>query len=200
MQRYNASITREPFLFYEMHITAGLMAAGLSEKAAVGEIVSHNLFQYPTERSIAGRARACVRRLSGMDDPGLVAFIGGSVSLEARQAALYAWMVESRLVREFMLLLIGRKYKMGDYTFSLADVSAFFFDLQEQNDQAASWSESTIKKIRQVLVKTLTATGYLDNTKAERLQQVWLTPFVKKHILAHGHSDFLPAFHCSEEE
>lgn len=200
MQRYNASITREPFLFYEMHVTAGLMGEGLSDEDIVKKIAAENLFQYPTERSLTGRARACLRRLHGMDDPDMVALIGRSAALEARQAALYAWMVESRLVREFMLLLIGRKYKMGDYTFSLADVSAFFFDLQEQNDQAASWSESTIKKIRQVLVKTLTATGYLDNTKAERLQQVWLTPFVKKHILAHGHSDFLPAFHCSEEE
>ena len=200
MQRYNASITREPFLFHEMHLTAGLLSAGLPEEAAVEKIVAHNLFQYPTERSIAGRARACARRLSGMDDPGLISFIGGSVSLEARQAALYAWMLESRLVREFMLSVIARKYSMQDHTLVPADVSAFFFTLQEQNDQIADWSESTIKKIRQVLMKTLTETGYLDSMKGGPLHPVWIPSFLKERIAAHGHRELLPAFHCAEEE
>lgn len=42
---YNAAITREQFLFYEMRTTAKLLAEGLSDEEAVDRIVSENLFQ-----------------------------------------------------------------------------------------------------------------------------------------------------------
>ena len=40
---YIASLTREPFLFYEMRSTAKLMAEGNSNDAIVKEIVEQNL-------------------------------------------------------------------------------------------------------------------------------------------------------------
>ena len=60
---YRAFITREPFLFYEMRTTARLLAEGMTEDEAIERITRENLFQYPTERSLRGMARACVRRL-----------------------------------------------------------------------------------------------------------------------------------------
>ena len=44
---YIASLTREPFLFYEMRSTAKLMAEGNSDDAIVKEIVEQNLFPVP---------------------------------------------------------------------------------------------------------------------------------------------------------
>ena len=58
---YIASLTREPFLFYEMRSTAKLMAEGNSDDAIVKEIVEQNLFQYPTEKSITRMAKACIK-------------------------------------------------------------------------------------------------------------------------------------------
>ena len=43
---YKASITREPFLFYEMRTTAKLMVEGLSNDEIIERIVVDNLFQY----------------------------------------------------------------------------------------------------------------------------------------------------------
>ena len=42
---YIASLTREPFLFYEMRSTAKLMSEGLPDEAIAEEIVRQNLFQ-----------------------------------------------------------------------------------------------------------------------------------------------------------
>lgn len=58
---YIASLTREPFLFYEMRSTAKLMVEGNSDDAIVKEIVEQNLFQYPTEKSITRMAKACIK-------------------------------------------------------------------------------------------------------------------------------------------
>ena len=69
---YIASLTREPFLFYEMRSTAKLMAEGNSDDAIVKEIVEQNLFQYPTEKSITRMAKACIKRLHALEDDSLV--------------------------------------------------------------------------------------------------------------------------------
>lgn len=61
---YNASLTREAFLFYEMRCTARLMSEGLDDKAVVKKIVEENLFQYPTEKMIGRMAKGCVKKAS----------------------------------------------------------------------------------------------------------------------------------------
>ena len=46
---YNATITREQFLFYEVRTTAKLLNEGYNSEEVVERIISDNLFQYPTE-------------------------------------------------------------------------------------------------------------------------------------------------------
>ena len=43
---YNAAITREQFLFYEVRTTAKLVCEGLNKEEVVDRIVKENLFQY----------------------------------------------------------------------------------------------------------------------------------------------------------
>ena len=69
---YNAAITREQFLFYELRSTAKLVCEGLSNDEIVDRIVKENLFQYPTEKSVKKMALACLRRLETLEDQSLV--------------------------------------------------------------------------------------------------------------------------------
>ena len=69
---YIASLTREPFLFYEMRSTVKLMSEGLSDEAIAEEIVK-----------------------------------------------------QSRLVWEFMLTVIGEKYRLRDASFGKIDLNTF---------------------------------------------------------------------------
>ena len=104
--QYIASLTREPFLFYEMRSTAKLMVSGLSDEAVVKKIVDQNLFQYPTEKSITRMAKACIKRLQAMEDDSLIFAIASQPTDVAKQICLYALMKQSRLVYEFMLTVI----------------------------------------------------------------------------------------------
>ena len=137
---YIASLTREPFLFYEMRSTAKLMAAGLDDEAIVKEIVGQNLFQYPTEKSITRMAKACIKRFHALEDDTLVSAVASQPTDVAKQICLYAMMKQSRLIWEFMLTVIGEKYRVKDATFGRIDLNAFFMRLQEQDDTVASWS------------------------------------------------------------
>lgn len=191
---YIASLTREPFLFYEMRSTAKLMVEGNSDDEVVKEIVEQNLFQYPTEKSITRMAKACIKRLHALEDDSLVSAIASQPTDVAKQICLYALMKQSRLVWEFMLTVIGEKYRLRDTSYGKIDLNTFFLRLQEQDDWVATWSDSTITKVKQVLNKTLVENEYIDSTDADHLNPVWLNPILENAIRSNNDDIVLPAF------
>ena len=193
---YTAVMTREQFLFYETRTTAKLMDSGLEREEIVNKIISENLFQYPTEKSVKQMSLACMRRLDALKDDALITAIANEPSDIAKQICLYAMMREYRLVWDFMITVIGEKYRTLDRTFSKSDLSAFFLRLQEQDDWVASWSDNTIVKLKQVMMKMLVETEYLDNIKAERLNPVLISPILENAIRSAGQEIALSAFNC----
>lgn len=193
---YVASLTREPFLFYEMRTTAKLLSDGADEKETIARIAADNLFQYPTEKSVARMAKACVYRLYAMGDNDLVKAIAAQPAEIAKQICLYALMMQNRLVWEFMVTVIGGKYRLKDQSFGKIDLNAYFMRLQEQDDTVASWSDKTITKQKQVLAKILVETEYLDDIHAEYLNPVYLYPILENAIRSKGDLSALPAFNC----
>lgn len=192
----SAQITREQFLFYEMRTTAKLICEGLEDNEIIDRIVEDNLFQYPTEKSIRRMAKACIVRLKGICDIDLVEAVASQSSETAKQICLYAMMKQYRLVWDFMITVIGEKYQMQNFSFSQMDVNVFFMQLQEQDDYVAGWSESTIKKIRQVLIRVLAENEYLDDIKADHINPVWPSPVLENAIRSNNDDRALAAFNC----
>lgn len=69
---YRASLTRDPFLFYEIRTTATLLSDGMNDEQALERIISGNLYQYPTEKSVRRMSKACIARLRYMSDTDLI--------------------------------------------------------------------------------------------------------------------------------
>lgn len=193
---YNAAMTREQFLFYELRITAELLQKGCNYQEVVERIVSDNLFQYPTEKSVRRMARACLKRLKILENDSLVLAIATQPSNVAKQICLYAMMKQYRLIWDFMITVIGEKYRLSDHTFGKIDLNSYFLRLQEQDDWVATWSDSTVTKLKQVITKTLIENGYIDSTRATKLNSVWLRPVLEKAIRENGDEIVLPAFNC----
>jgi hypothetical protein len=168
----------------------------LSEEQVIEQIVQENLFQYPTEKSVRRMAKACVRRLKNLGDETLIEAISARPSEEAKQVCMYSMMKQYRLIWDFMITVIGEKYRMQDFSFSRMDVNVFFMQLQEQDDYVAGWSENTLTKIKQVIVKMLVENEYLDNLKAEHINPVWLSPTLDNAIRSNGDERALAAFNC----
>lgn len=192
----SAQITRNPFLFYEMRTTAKLIQEGLDDKEIINRIVTENLFQYPTEKSIRQMAKACVERLKGMGDETLIEAVASQSSDTAKQICLYAMMKQYRLVWDFMITVIGEKYRLQDFSFGQMDVNVFFMRLQEQDDYVAGWSENTVKKLRQILIRILKENDYLDTIKSDHINPVWLNPILENAIKNNNDDRALTAFNC----
>ena len=198
--RYKGSgnLTREQFYFYEMRTTARLMCSGLTDEQIAEQIMADNLFQYPTERTIKRAVTSCLSRLHALDDDQLVQAIAEQDSCTAKQICLYAMMRQYQLVWDFMITVIGEKYRLQEYDFTRRDINVFFMRLQEQDDTVAEWSEKTIKKIGSVLSRVLIDTEYIDNAKATRLNPVLICSTLENAIRSNGDLKALAAFNCME--
>ena len=194
--KYKASLTREHFLFYETRTVARLMLQGKSEIEIVEEVVRDNLFQYPTERTIKNNASACYRRLSLLGDRSLIEAIANQSFETAKQIVLYAIMKDNLLVWEFMATVIGEKYRVQDFSYARSVLNNYFLRLQEQNDVIASWSDSTISKLKSVIGRLLVETEYIDDFKVDHLNPVWLNPLLENVIRSNHDEVILPAFNC----
>lgn len=193
---YNAAITREQFLFYEMRTTAKLVCEGLNKDEVIDRIVKENLFQYPTEKSVRKMASACLRRLDAMEDDSLVQAMASQPSDVSKQICLYAMMKQYRLVWDFMITVIGSKYRNLDTSFSKIDLNTYIMRLQEQDDWVATWSDSTVTKVKQVLAKILVENEYLDSLTSDHLNPVLISTGLENAIRSNGDEVALSAFNC----
>ena len=140
--------------------------------------------------------RACYRRLDALDNQCLIQEISSAPTEIAKQINLYAIMRYNRLVWDFMIQVIGEKFRTQDFSFERKDLNAFFSRLQAQNDSVAGWSDSTISKIKSVLVRCLVETEYLEHFKSTTLNPVFLCEELEQGIRENNDTEVLPAFNC----
>lgn len=191
---YKASCTSDRFLLYEMKITARLMSDGLSDNEIMERVCEDNMFQYPTEKSVKRMVRTCIGRLKNLDDESLVEAIAREPQDVAKQICVYAMMKQYRVIGEFMVTVIGEKYRLGDNSFGKIDINSYFARLQEQSEVVAGWSDRTIRELKGLLLKLLVDGEYLDDTKSTVLNPVWLHPVLENVIREKGEDALLLAF------
>jgi len=193
---YNASLTAEQFLFYEMRIVSKQCLEGKQIQEIIENIKRDNLFQYPTERKISKLALCCYRRLVALGNEYLIYEIANAPVEVAKQINLYAMMRYNRLVREFMIELIGEKYRQQDFAYTRKDINMFFLRLREQNDNIATWSEQTIMKLKQVLTKCLIEATILDSANGTTLNPILISTELESGIRENADLAALAAFNC----
>ncbi len=191
---YNGCLTAEQFLFYEMRIVSKQYLEGKSIDVIIEYIKRDNLFQYPTERKVSKLARACYKRIVALCNEKLVYELANAPIEVAKQINLYAMMRYNRLVREFMVDLIGEKYRQQDFSYTKKDINMFFSRLREQNDDVATWSEQTIAKLKQVLTKCLIETEMLDSVKDTTLNHIFISAELETGIRESNDLTSLAAF------
>lgn len=191
-------ITREQWLLREMKIVAKLRRNGLSEGDVVDKAKTDNIFQYPTERSLASIARTCNKRIAEVKSDEITRIVVEGLPDAAAQANLYMMMCTYQIVRDFMLSEVATRYAELSYTFDRTDMNNYFTKLEEKYDNIATSPETTIAKLKQVLKKCLVEVGMLESARSERLVPIYIDPEVRAAIEAKGDYAALPAFNCRE--
>lgn len=198
---YRGSLTREQWLLTEIRIIARLRLEGLGDAEILGQNLNNNYFQYPTEREIRSITRACLLRLDNLSDNAelkleLTRSLANGTITQTSQINLYAIMRTYRLAWEFMVGVVGHKYRTFDMRLAKHEISAFLEGLRAQSDVVATWSDSTLNKIRQVLTRCLVGAGYLTSPRSDELRPVLLDLDLERALRENGDAAALPAFNC----
>lgn len=196
---YRGSITREQWLANETRIVAQLIAdeGVTSAKDAVECVTSENLFCYPTERDQASIARACFRRLRALSNDSalrkrLIDLAAHGMPEQLMQVNLYAMARDNRIVWDFLAVILAQKAENLDRTLRRHEIADFVEGLRAQDERAATWSDATANKIRQVLTACLEQCG-MYSRKTEELSPILLDFELEQGIRANGDEALLPA-------
>lgn len=186
-------------MFREMRIVAQLYKQGMDTSEIANSVIEENLFQYPTEREIKGKCRVALRRLGTIaDSETLLNDLAEGDPSEARQAALVAMMCDSQLLADFMVEVIGEKYRQLDLSLTRKDINLFFARIRERDAAVDGWSTSTVQRIKGVLMNVLRETGYLQGIGSEELLPVLISEEFETALRAAGLRRFLAAFNVFE--
>lgn len=194
MSIYTGSLTREQFLFREARIIARLVLQNKDDHEIANEVYEDNLFQYPTERMVHDIVRVVLKRVHGLENVNLLEQLAKGPLELAKQINLYAIMRTNRLVKDFMIEVLGTKFKTQDFSISRRDVNAFFTHLKEQDEHVNHWSENTIKKLKQVLIKFLIEVEFILSIDEEVLHVIYSYPELTEAIKVNQDQDMLIVF------
>ena len=186
-EKYNAGLMAQSFWFIEFKKIVVLYKNGADYNEIKRQCIEENLFGAinPTrEKRMCGYL---LTRLRSMDDRLIDLFVNADVSTQ-KLINLITVMTTNRLFFEFVYEVYRNKLIVGDTSIDLKDGNIFFAQKETQNDDLASWKESTKKKLRSLFLNMLTEADlvrWADDKKQKRIvNRVFITMELENYLKA----------------
>jgi len=182
--RYTSSITAGSLKVGESRVIAGLLLRGLEQKDFQQAVSRENVLQTRSKHTSQSLANLIRRRLQHLDAAMLTLVRDGSL-VEATHACLAAAVIDSALLGDFLDLVMRPLYRTFKEVLPLSAWRDYLEDCRGRDPEMPAWSEETTDRLRSSVFKTLAEAGYIDSTKARRLQKVHVVRPVLKYLEAH---------------
>ena len=186
-EKYNAGLMSQSFWFVEFKKIVVLYKNGADYDEIKRQCIEENLFGAinPTrEKRMCGYL---LTRLRSMDDRLIELFINGDVSTQ-KLINLITVMNTNRLFFEFVYEVYRNKLIIGDTSIDLKDGNIFFAQKETQNDNLASWNETTKKRLRSLFLNFLIEADlvkWADDKKQKRIvNRVFITMELENYLKA----------------
>ena len=179
---YSAGITAGSLLIHESRTVASLLLNGVEPDEIKSRIISENLFH---KRSPQTSKRLCLlilRRLSLVNRKFWLMISDGPQPL-TKQALLACSIKHSRLLGDFMRDVLVRRAKTHDDQLHHGDWERFFETCELIDPEVSKLRESTRKKLRQVVIRILIESGYLENYRSLKLTPIMIEPDIRKLLV-----------------
>jgi hypothetical protein len=180
--KYNADMVAGSLMVPESRKIARLLLEQADDIIWYQSIVVGNILQKRSPATAKRQSRLIRNRLKLMT-PDLWELIVEGPSEVATQAVLAAAIKQSRLLGDFMDQVVRHHVKTFDPQLKTKDWSMFVENCEQLHHEVATWSESTCKKLKQVILRILAEAGYLDSTRSLRITPVTLTDQVRTYLV-----------------
>jgi hypothetical protein len=193
---YSASLTTGPLLTDETEAVISYMAEHNWTKSEV-PIKSDRYIKVNSEAGRKRKLREIRNRIESVPVEYWKRFID-LTSREEKQAFLYyVCMKAYPLVRDFHFEVILNKWRLLDTLFEKDEVSKFLKRASNKHSEIDDWSETTQKKVGQVILLMLKEVGIISKN---RIRLVFLPDTFWLFFIEHGEGWFLEAMFLSREQ
>ncbi len=182
--RYRSDITVGSLKVCETRAVAGLLLNGVDAQQWCRALYEENVLQ-TRRRATAERVGRLVRhRLETMEARLWQLVRDGSAEV-ATQACLAAAVKHSRLLGDFLDLVVREQYRVFNPTLSNRLWQSYVQDCRGRDPEMPEWSGSTVARLRSSVFQSLAQAGYLESTRSLRLQAVHLAREVLQYLQEH---------------
>lgn len=195
--KYSGDIVAGSLLIPESRKIATLLLNKVSKKDWLQAINIENILQKRSPLSARRQANLIRKRLLTMT-PELWKMIIEDTSEVAKQAVLAATVKDSRLLGDFMQKTVHEKWQMFEKKLSLVDFNNYIDTCSQIDPSILKWSDSTKKKVREVIIRILSESGYLSNTKSLDLMPVNIHPDVAEYLRSHKEKYVLKSLQATQ--
>ena len=98
------------------------------------------------------------------------------------QALLAASIKQSRLLGDFLIQVVHENWRTFKPKINVKDWKYFFETCSQADSQMLEWTESTRKKLKQIIFRILAESNYIDSTRSGQLQPVTVLPEIKQYL------------------
>ena len=170
MKKQNDLLTGSLMVRESRHL-ARLIRSGASKDLWDQAIIRDNILQKPTEATAARVARGLRRRLEPLDGGLLEAIENGDDEL-VRQTTLCAVLLQSPILLTFFEDVVANATLYKQAKLELYQWDDHVRENAALDPSILNWSETSLKKARQIVVRILWESGFLSDTRTRRLQKV----------------------------
>jgi len=193
-QFYSGEIVAGSLLVNESRKIADLLLRGLDEKAFYLAVLVDNVLQKRSPASARRQSRLIRNRLLPLHHDFWGMIRDGSHE-QAVQALLAASIAHSRLLGDFINQVVQLRIRTFHKQVTYREWDIFFEECKHRDPSVAEWTESTTKKLRQVVFRILAEARIIDSTRSLNLIPFSLLPEVQNLLEKHEQQY---ALHCLE--
>ena len=193
---YRADITAGSLKVRETRVIAGLMLKDLDNKQWKTEIFDQNVLQVNNAETSRRYVRLIRQRLELMTSE-IWKLIRDGSAIVATQATLAAAIKHSRLLGDFMDLIIRDHYQTYKSHLTRSVWNDYLSDCNGRDPNMPEWSESTRDRLRRSVYHILTQAGYLESSRSLKLQPVHIAPEVIRYLEKHNETYVLRCMEVS---
>lgn len=190
---YTATNTGRPFSIIEMVIAAKLRNEGYTSIEIKEKSMEENIFQARSEHYKNKLAKTVNTRLDELDEYILHKLATGDMET-AKQITIYSIMKSDKFFFEFMNEVYRDKIILREFEIKDSDINVFIQRKQEQVEQIANWTESTIKKLKSQYISMLQEASFINRTSESiEIVQPVLDSGLQAHLINIGDEAYIKA-------
>ena len=171
---YRGDIIVGALLVPESRLLADLMLRNVSEAEWRTEVWPRNILS-ARQRKGAVRIAALIRARLETMTPDMLELIRDAVGVVPVQACLAAAVKQSRLLGDFMRLVVAEQYRCFETRLTTKMWDNYIDECHERDPRMPVWNQASKNRLRSSVFQTLAQAGYLRDTKSLQLQAVHLS-------------------------